>query len=84
MSGAGVTKYAKNAKNAIKLIEFLSSASSQAWYSSINNEYPVVPDSIIAKTLADWGNFKQDTVDLTVLGEKNRSAVELMDRAGWK
>ena len=84
VSGAGVTKYAKNAKNAIKLIEFLSSASSQAWYSSINNEYPVVPDSIIAKTLADWGNFKQDTVDLTVLGEKNRSAVELMDRAGWK
>ncbi len=84
VSGAGVTKYSKNVENAKKLIEFLASHKTQAWYSSINNEFPVVPGSLISNTLASWGEFKQDTVDLTVLGEKNRASVELMDQANWK
>jgi len=84
VSGAGVTAHAKNVENAIKLIEFLSSKETQAWYSSVNNEYPVVPGSLVSDTLASWGEFKQDTVDLTVLGEKNRATVELMDKANWK
>ena len=84
VSGAGVTAHAKNVENAIKLIEFLSSKETQAWYSSVNNEYPVVPGSLISDTLSRWGEFKQDTVDLTILGEKNRATVELMDKANWK
>ena len=84
VSGAGVTKYAKNPENAIKLLEFLTSDSSQQWYSSINNEYPVVIGAPIADTLTQWGSFKQDSIDLTILGENNRTAVVLMDKAGWK
>ena len=84
VSGAGITVHAKNKENALKLIEFLSSPESQAWYSAVNNEYPVVKGSDISETLKSWGEFKQDTVDLSILGENNRSAVELMDRADWK
>ena len=84
VSGAGVTANARNAQNAIKLIEFLASNDSQVWYSSINNEYPVVEGATISDTLSAWGTFKQDTVDLTVLGENNREAVKLMDKANWK
>ena len=84
VSGAGVTKHAKNKDNAIQLIEFLASAESQAWYSSVNNEYPVVKDAKISNTLSSWGEFKQDTVDLTILGENNLTAIQLMDRAGWR
>ena len=84
VSGAGVTKHAKNKDNAIQLIEFLASAESQAWYSSVNNEYPVVKDAKISNTLSSWGKFKQDTVDLTILGENNLTAIQLMDRAGWR
>ncbi len=84
VSGAGVTKYAKNSANAVKLIEFLASEQAQVWYSAVNNEYPVVEGVEISPTLAAWGKFKQDTVDLSVLGLHNRTAVEMMDRAGWK
>lgn len=84
VSGAGVTAYAKNAENARKLIEFLVSGEAQAWYSAVNNEYPVVEGATIAPTLKAWGTFTQDTVDLSLLGLHNRTAVEMMDRAGWK
>lgn len=84
VSGAGITKYAKNSANALTLIEFLASKKSQEWYSAVNNEYPVVAGVKISPTLKAWGEFTQDTIDLSVLGLHNRTAVELMDRAGWK
>ena len=84
VSGAGVTAHAKNAENALKLIEFLASDEAQLWYSAVNSEYPVVKGINISNTLKSWGEFKQDTVDLGKLGINNRKAVELMDRAGWK
>ena len=74
----------KNAENAVKLIEFLASAESQVWYSAVNNEYPVVAGSEISETLQSWGTFKQDNVDLSILGSNNRTAVKMMDRANWK
>lgn len=84
VSGAGVTKYARHRDNAIALIEFLASDEAQEWYSAVNNEFPVVPSALISDTLKSWGPFKQDAVNLSILGENNRAAVELMDRAGWK
>ena len=84
VSGAGVTTHSKNTENAVKLIEFLTSPESQAWYSAVNNEYPVVPGSEISDTLKSWGEFQQDSVDLSILGSNNRNAVKMMDRANWK
>ncbi|MBN3563389.1 Fe(3+) ABC transporter substrate-binding protein [Aliamphritea spongicola] len=84
VSGAGVTKASKNKENAIKLIEFLTSPESQKWYAEVNSEYPVVAGSDVSSVLRDFGDFKADTVELSKLGENNRAAVELMDRAGWK
>ena len=84
VSGAGVTAHAKHKENAIKLIEFLTSAESQQWYGDVNNEYPVVDGVNMSKTLKGFGDFKMDTLELSLLGENNRAAVEIMDRAGWK
>ncbi|MCJ8340477.1 MAG: Fe(3+) ABC transporter substrate-binding protein [Pseudomonadales bacterium] len=84
VSGAGVTKFAKHKENAIKLIEFMSSAESQAWYAAVNSEFPVLKSAEISATLKSWGGFSTDPIPLNKLGENNRSAVELMDRAGWK
>ena len=84
VSGAGVTKYAKNRANAVKLIEFMSMPEAQAWYSMINSEFPTLAEAVISPSLKSWGTFKADPIALNVLGENNRSAVELMDRAGWK
>ncbi len=84
VSGAGVTRYAKHPEAAQKLLEFLVTPESQNWYAEVNNEYPVVEDATTSETLQAFGEFKADNIDLTILGEKNREALQLMDRAGWQ
>ncbi|MGD8349266.1 MAG: Fe(3+) ABC transporter substrate-binding protein [Gammaproteobacteria bacterium] len=84
VSGAGVTKHSKHRDAAIKLLEFLVNDESQAWYAKINDEYPVVDGVKIPETLKSFGEFRSDSLNLTLLGENNRAAVELMDRAGWR
>jgi len=84
VSGAGVTKFSRNKDNAIKLIEFMSSPESQAWYAAVNSEFPTLKSAKISDSLKSWGTFKADPIALNKLGENNRAAVELMDRAGWK
>ena len=84
VSGIGVTKAAKNKDNAVKLMEFLVSSKAQAWYAETNNEYPIIGAVAVDPVLASWGEFEKDDVGLTKLGENNRKAVELMDRAGWR
>lgn len=84
VSGAGITRHAKHIKSAQHLLEFLVTDASQAWYAEVNNEYPVVSSASIAKTLTSFGDFKPDTLNLTLLGKNNPKAVKLMDRAGWR
>lgn len=84
VSGAGVTKYAKNTANAQKLIEFLASKEAQRWYADVNFEYPVRKDVAPNELLKSWGEFKADTINLNQLGVNNAEAVKIMDRAGWK
>ena len=84
VSGAGVTRHAKNQENAVKLLEFLVSDEAQRWYAEANQEYPVRPGTAVSATLASWGAFKADDLNLALLGEHNPEAVRLMDRAGWR
>lgn len=83
ISGAGVTKYAKNSANAQKLIEFLATQEAQRWYADVNFEYPVRKDVAPSELLKSWGEFKADTINLNQLGINNAQAVKIMDRAGW-
>ncbi|WP_291781437.1 Fe(3+) ABC transporter substrate-binding protein [Cecembia sp.] len=84
ISGAGVTKYAPNKENAIKLIEFLSESQSQEFLANINFEYPVNPNTEFSELLKAWGSFKSDNLNLSVLGKNNSEAVMVFDRVGWK
>ncbi len=84
VSGAAIMKAAKHKANATKLIEFLASADSQAWYAESNGEYPIRDGIAISDTLKSWGAFKKDNLPLDLLGKYNPEAVRLMDRAGWR
>jgi iron(III) transport system substrate-binding protein len=84
VSGAGIAKYSQHREAAEKLLEFLVGDEAQAWYAEVNNEYPVVESAATSETLQTWGDFKSDSLNLTRLGENNREAVKLMDRAGWR
>jgi iron(III) transport system substrate-binding protein len=50
----------------------------------VNIEYPVTGDAETSALLKSFGTFKADSLNLSQLGENNRAAVELMDRAGWR
>ncbi len=84
ISGAGVTKSARNKANAIKLIEFLVSDEAQKIYSEVVYEYPVKSGVAASSTVAGFGEFKADELNLAELGKHNAEAVRVFDRAGWR
>ncbi|HWQ40163.1 MAG TPA: Fe(3+) ABC transporter substrate-binding protein [Burkholderiales bacterium] len=84
VSGAGVTRYAKNRDGAIKLLEWLSSPRAQSIYADANLEYPVNPAVKPDPLVASWGTFKQNLINVAKAGELQAAAVKLMDRAGYR
>ncbi|MDW7673972.1 MAG: Fe(3+) ABC transporter substrate-binding protein [Bacillota bacterium] len=84
VSGIGLTKYAKNKENAIKLMEFLSSEKAQKLFAEANNEFPANPNVEWTSWLQSLGEFKEQDINLTVLGENHSKAVMVWDRAGFK
>jgi iron(III) transport system substrate-binding protein len=84
VSGAAVTRHANNRENAVRLIEFLVSDRAQEQFAKANYEYPVVEDVALAPSVAAWGEFKEDSLDLSLLGEYNDDAVRIFDEVGWQ
>ena len=84
ISGAGVVKDAKNAENALKLLEFLTDEEAQFTFAEANFEYPVNPDVEPAEQLKSWGEFKEQNIPLTVLGENNAKSIMIFNEVGWK
>ena len=83
VSGIGVAKSSKNKGNAIKFIEFLTSKDIQEIFAKANYEYPVNKDAQSSELLKSWGEFKEDNLSLTKLGELNKKAVILFDEVKW-
>jgi len=84
ISGAGVLKSAPNKDNAIKLLEFLVSPEAQRYFADISLEYPVNPEVKPHPVLANFGEFKQDTLNAATYAANSVEASKIMDRAGWK
>ncbi|WLV24174.1 Fe(3+) ABC transporter substrate-binding protein [Aciduricibacillus chroicocephali] len=84
ISGAGIAAGSKNKENAIKFIEFLSEPEQQEQFSATNFEYPVNKDAKTSDLLKSWGDFKEQDIDLTQLGENNEEAIKIMNEVGWK
>jgi len=84
VSGAGVTRYAKNEAGAVKLMEWLSSNKAQNIYADKDMEFPVNPAVKPDQLVASWGPFKSNVINMSKAGELQSQAVKLMDRAGYK
>lgn len=84
VSGVGLTKHSKNKENAIKLIEFLSNEKAQKQFAEANYEYPANPKVEPSELLKSWGEFKTQNINLSLLGEYNKRAVEIFNEVGWK
>ena len=83
VSGAGVTRHAKNRAEAIQLIEFLTSPSAAEGFAQNGFEYPLkgFGNNPILKR---FGTFKADGVSAAQLGAKAKAAIQLMADNGWQ
>jgi iron(III) transport system substrate-binding protein len=84
VSAAGVTKHARNVKNAQAYLEFLVSPEAQKLLANGSQEFPASMDLTLNPTHASWGEFKIDTETFPKMGEDQPTAVRLIDAAGWK
>ncbi len=85
ISGAGVMANAPNRDAAIRFLEYLASDDAQRYFADGNNEWPVVTGVQVANpVLSTFGAFKQDPVNVAVLGRNQPSSQKLYDRVAWK
>ncbi|MHB8764981.1 MAG: extracellular solute-binding protein [Deferrisomatales bacterium] len=84
VSGAGVTRHAKNREDAVRFLEWLSSEKAQNLFADQNLEYPVNPAVQPHPAVAAWGRFRPSPFNLTQAGELQGAAIKLMDRAGYR
>ncbi|WP_298443168.1 Fe(3+) ABC transporter substrate-binding protein [uncultured Ferrimonas sp.] len=80
VSGAVLTKHAKQPEAAVKLLEFLSGPMAQQMYAEANMEYPVNPAVKPSALVASWGEFKADSLPVYKLAEHHKDAVKLLDQ----
>jgi iron(III) transport system substrate-binding protein len=84
ISGVGLTKHGKRQANAVALVDFLLTASSQKVYADGNFEYPVRADVDPHPLLQSWGDFKEQTISLSALYTNSQDAFQIMVEAGWR
>ncbi len=84
ISGAGITRHAKNPEAAVKLLEWLSTPEAQEMFAGLNMEYPANPAVKTSPMVAAWGKFKGDSINVAEAGKRQAEAVMLMDRAGYR
>ena len=83
VSGMVLAKYAPNRKNAIKLMEYLTTAKAQQIYSEINFEYPVKPGVPASSRVESWGKLNADKLELGEIARYRKTASELVDKVGF-
>jgi iron(III) transport system substrate-binding protein len=85
ISGAGVLKNAPHKDAAVKFLEYLASDEAQRYFADGNNEWPAVPNVKVANPVLNaLGDFKQDRLNVAVLGRNQPNAQKIYDRVAWK
>ena len=84
ISGAGLLTNAPNEANAIRFLEFLVGDWAQNILAEGNNEYPTVPTVDAQGPVTALGDFKEDEINASALGQNQSLAIRIFDRAGWR
>jgi iron(III) transport system substrate-binding protein len=84
VSGAGITRHAKNRKQAERFLNWLSGQEAQSMFAALNKEFPANPAIASDPAVRVWGNFRRHELNLVNAGKSQVEAVKLMDRAGYR
>ena len=85
IAGAGVAKNSKNREAAVKFLEYLASDAAQAYFANGNNEWPAVQGVRLDNpALRALGDFKVETIPVSVVGLNQIKVAQMLDRVGYK
>ena len=84
ISGAGVAAHAQRRERAIQLLEYLVSDEAQTMLAPLNIEYPIRPEIAPAPALAALGEFREEEIPLSALGEHQAEAARIYEEVGWR
>lgn len=83
ITGGGILKTSKRKDDARKFLEWLVSDQAQKIYAEINYEYPVDSTKAPSPSVAAWGEFKTDGLDIEKISAATPMAQMIIDRTGW-
>jgi iron(III) transport system substrate-binding protein len=87
IAGGAVAKHAKNQANAVKFLEYLASKEAQDYFANGNNEWPVAKGVALTNPVLatmSGGNFKSETLPISVVGMNQIKVQQTLDRVGYK
>ena len=87
IAGGAVARHARHPANATKFLEYLASAQAQEHFANGNNEWPVARGVKLdnpALQAMGGGNFKSETVPISVVGRNSVRVQQMLDRAGFR
>jgi iron(III) transport system substrate-binding protein len=85
IAGGAVARHAKNVQAARQFLEYLSSDEAQVYFANGNNEWPVVAGLKPANpALYRLGEFKAETIPVSVIGMNQVKVQQMLDRVGYR
>ncbi|MDQ5897393.1 MAG: iron(III) transport system substrate-binding protein, partial [Pseudomonadota bacterium] len=85
VAGGAMARHSKNRAAAVKFLEYLSTDEAQRYFADGNNEYPAVASARVANPALDaLGNFKQELIPLSAVGQNTPKVQQMLDRVGYK
>ncbi|MFA7439772.1 MAG: extracellular solute-binding protein [Sphingomonadaceae bacterium] len=84
ISGGGVIANAPNRENAIRLLEFFASPSTQEYIARHNNEFPASPDVPPPPPVDAYADFTAHPMPVAAFAARQPEAQSLMSKAGWR
>jgi iron(III) transport system substrate-binding protein len=85
ISGGGILRHAPNRDHALRFLEYLAGDSAQSYFANGNNEWPAVPTVQLRNpALAQLGTFREDVLNVGMLGQNQAQAQKAFNIVGLK
>jgi iron(III) transport system substrate-binding protein len=85
VAGGAVARHSRNRESAIRFLEYLASPEAQAYFANGNNEWPAIAGTRIANpALTALGEFKKESIPVSVIGMNQVKVQQILDRVGYR
>ncbi|MBL8317333.1 MAG: extracellular solute-binding protein [Burkholderiaceae bacterium] len=85
IAGGAVARHSKNVQAARQFLEYLSSDDAQIYFANGNNEWPAVAGlKPTNPALQRMGDFKAETIPVSVIGMNQVKVQQMLDRVGYR